>query len=676
MRDSRVEDTKLRTMYQRGLDWKLMLTGIGILGLGHLFLIISNQPPGGASHLGIVLMSVGFVLTAASAYLFHRRLPRPNWDPRFTSKLTLATHAGQRTGVFVGVVAYALLVIRLLGGSESANDLWLWFIAIIGIVGGFAPSMRRTMVGIRRATRSLRLVDVVVVSIIMSIFVTINAPDLTDPYYLIGDEYAFYERMKSIVDVGLKRPFTLDGVYIRHPMLGIATKSVVMNMVGADHFGWKFSSVALVALTIPGLYVLGTTIEGRIAGTVASAMFAFCHYIFAMVHIGYDHADSLMPVVWTMVVFALGARRGNPLLLLIAGILVGFCFYTMVAARLALPLAMLFILLNPSSASRIRPLMYIAGGFLLALIPALIVNGTNFITFMIVMLVGRQGEASDLSLPARVLANFELNLLAFHFNERVSHYVSGPLFDPISAFVAAVGLAFMFGMFRDPAARLLCFWFGIAFVSTGLGSPYPHVAITRMFPVVVPMALASGLFVSRFLWPIDINIRSLSSGKTLITPKFAIIIALVFVVLTILLLNVQRFSSDTPEVFQSHPVGVGISAMQSEHCGQFERERIAFLSRDEHLLRRILDSFEPGSVQIFPGENSEVSGSPTFFNHQQALVDGIPEVSRFGCVILTHTWGSETATALNNLYAANPQGTIVPFSDQSGKTTVTIFKPY
>ena len=670
-----VRSRLLWSVYERGTDWKLMLLGVGILAVGQFAIADNDASNRGASHLGMFLMAVGLSTIAVSAFLFHRRLPKPTWMPNFDARLRFANGGVQRIGFGIGIASSAFLALRLLGNSESGSDVWWWLIALVGMGVGFSPPMSRVMVHVRRALRSIRFIDVAVPAAIVAVFVAVNVSDLTDWFYVIGDEYVFYERSEWISDEGLKRPFSQDGAYNRHPMLGIAMKSVVMNIVGTDHFGWKFSSVAMIALTIPGLYLLGTTLGGRVAGAVSAAMVGFSHYIFALAHTGYNQPDSLLPIVWAIAVFALAVRRGSPFLLFIAGFLAGFCFYSFAAARVAIPIVVLFVLVSPFFLARLRSLFFLAVGISVALIPALIVNGMYFFTVSLENVVGLQGEASELSLVSRVATNLELNILAFHFNERMSHYISGPLFDPISGLIGAAALAFAVGTLRDPASRLLCIWFGLAFIAAGIASPYYHVVVTRMFAVVPPVALATGLFVSRFVWPTDINFRLADTGRLLANSKSVVVSLIVAVGIAVLVLNFQRFREETPAVHQSSPAGTGIGAMRSVNCADNPMERIAFVSRDEHLIRRVLDSYEPGSVRIDPNEGSEIPGSPTFLNHQQAIENGIANSSAFGCIIFTHPWEPDPDIVLSDLRETHPGGVLTPFSDRSGKTTVIIFQP-
>ena len=644
--------------------------------VGQLVLQQHDGPPyDGIPTSGRNLIVLGFVVIAISSYFFDARTRGPEWIATLPRSVAFRA-IGARAVLFgIGAIAFAFLTLRLLGGSTSGSDLWLWMVALVGFASPFAPSTKRILVGLRAGLRSIKATDVAIVSTLIAIFLAFNLGDLTDWYYVaIGDEYAIWELVKHFADNGISDPFSQIGVYDHHPRLGLALKSAVMRFVGADYFGWKSSSVFIAAMTIPGVYWAGTMLGGRVAGAVAAGMFAFSHYVFALAHAGISPIDSLLPSIVAVALFILGTRSKSGLIIFLAGATAGLCFYFNYSARIIMLILFLLLLFETLPKLEIRRGSHLVLGFLWAVWPLFLVNGPDVITSMLSVAIGGQPEASDGTLIDRLLTNVHLNIYAFNFNERSSHYISGPLLDSISGAVGLMAAAFTVGRLRKPSARLLVLWFIIGFLATGVASPYWHTAITRLYPLLLPISLMTGLFIAKTVWPVEFNLRASSDGRTILNPKFITAALMIGAGLIVLMLNVQRFTSETPEVFHVHPAAVGIGAMQSQHCGHFERKRIAFVSRDEHLIRRILDSFEPGSVQIFPIDEPKVAGTPTFLNPQEAKDQGIPQAGRYGCIIFTHTWETESGEALGNLYAANPIGTVVPFSDPSNKTTINIFR--
>ena len=667
----------LRRVYEGGFDWKLLLVGALFVVVGQ-FLVIQTAgpehegiPPNGRSAL-----VMGFAMVALAAYFFNSRLRHQSW----VAELPVTTRfsaSGPRSILFgLGVASFAFLVLRLLGGSTSGGDLWVWIVALVGIGSAFAPSYLRVMVGLRRVVRSIRKIDVAIVVALMAILMLLNTDDLTDWYYsAIGDEYSFFDLSRHFAVEGISDPFSQRGVYDYHPRLGLMMKSVAMKIVGIDHFGWKFSSIAMLALTIPVLYLAGTLMAGRVAGAVAASVIAFSHYLGAIAHVGYDHIDSLLPTVLAVAFFVLATRNKSPLLMFVAGALAGMCIYTNVAARVIFPTILLFAALQvlsqrPKDVGRWM-LPWIAG-MAIAALPMFIVDGNELVTQMFGRVIGGQPEPSDLGTFDRINMNVELNLFAFNFNEHISHYVSGSLFDPITASIAVVAVGFSVGRLRDASSLFLVLWLGFAFAGTGVISPYWHTALTRLFPMVPPIALMVGIFASRFVWPIDINFLN-SSGSRAISPKTVAIVALLAIGALVLMLNVQRFRTETPSVFHNSPVAVSLRAFQSEPCNRFADDQIVFISRDEHIVRRILDSYEPGSIYTNPEQAIEFPGIPKFLNHEQAIERDITDFDRYECVIFSHPWEEIPSQILERLSASNPAGRAIDVSDNSRKTVIKVF---
>ena len=666
----------IQFVYFRNVDLWLMLAGAATVLIGQLLLVQNAGPPyDGIPAFGRNALILGFIVIAVSSYIFSARLRVPEWDPTLPRSFSFNAKGARAVFLGVGVISQGLLTLRLLAGSTSGSDLWLWIVALIGFASPFAPSINRLLVGLRKVRRSIKSVDVIIVGLLLSIFALINMGDLTDWYFsAIGDEYLIWELVKNFADNGITHPFSQLGIYDHHPRLGFVMKSIVMRLIGADYFGWKSSSVFIVALTIPGIYWTGTLLGNRLTGAVAAAMFAFSHYVFALSHAGINPIDSLFPSIYAVAMFVLGLRTKNALILFLAGAVAGLCFYANFSARIIMPLLLLVLLIHMFPRMEFRRGLHLVLGFLWAVWPLFLVNGSAVITSMLSVAVGGQPEAVDGTVLDRMIANINLNLYAFNFNERSSHYISGSLLDPVSATIAVIAAGFTLGRIRNPASRMLVVWCSIAFLATAVASPYWHTAVTRMYPLLLPISLMTGLLVTRIVSPIDINFLT-TSGSKAIHPKAIMIIALVVIGAAVLQLNVQRFKTDTPTEFHNSSVAVSLRAFQSEMCTRFPDDQIAFISRDEHTIRRVLDSYAPGSIYINPEEAGQFQGIPKFLNHEQANEYELDDLNRFGCVIFSHPWEQIPTKLLLNLSATNPLGTTFEVADNSNKTKIKVFQP-
>ena len=181
---------------------------------------------------------------------------------------------------------------------------------------------------------------------------------------------------------------------------------------------------------------------GRVAARLPPASLRSATTLERSAHVGYDHIDSLLPTVLAVAFFVLATRNRSPALMFIAGVLAGMCIYTNVAARVIFPTILVFASLQvfsqrPKTVGRwILPWVV---GMAIAALPMLIVDGNELVPQMFGRVIGGQLEPSDLGTLDRVKTNIELNLFAFNFNEHISHYVSGSLFDPITASISVVG---------------------------------------------------------------------------------------------------------------------------------------------------------------------------------------------------------------------------------------------
>ncbi len=671
----RVRST-FESIYRRGFDWKLMLVGVAIVFFCQFVMLPNAESEDGAMPRNArMVLILGFFAVAISAYFFSNRLRLLEWSPTLPDRLRFNVGAERSLMFGIGVAALALLSLRLLSGSNAGSDIWIWFVAIAGCSIPFAPSLNRVLVGLRRAFRAIRRRDLAIVGTLVIAFTALNLADLSDWYYAaVGDEYAVWEFSEHFAKDGITRPFGQDGVYDHHPRLGFALKSLTMKVVGIDYFGWKSSSIFLVALTIPAVYWLGTLLRDRVTGAVAATMIASSHYVFALSHAGINSLDSLFPSVYAMSFFVLGTRSKSPLLLFFAGVIAGTCFYVNYSARIIMPIMVIFLVLQAWPRFSLRSSLPLVVGFAVAALPLVIVNGTEVVTSMLTVAIGGQPETIDKTFIERIQDNILLNLYAFNFNERSSHYISGSLMDPVSAAIAVTAVGFAVGRYQKPTSRLLLLWLLIGFAATALASPYWHTAVTRLYPLLIPLSLMVGIFISAFIWPIDIKVSSLSSRGVLLHPKTVVIVAIVAIGLSVWLLNIQRFKYETPEIFHVHPTPVSIGAMESPQCNQFPSDRIAFAGNDLHLLRRVLNSYNPGSITLTPDQQPEVPGSPKFFDYQQVRQSEMLDSHNIGCIIFANPHQSEQIQTLGHLSESYPQGRLARFSDHSGKTTISIFK--
>ena len=626
-----------------------LIAGVVVAGLGLLGLM-SAEPPAGPSGVAVLGLALGAGLFAFGSLGKNERAER--WPSAGVVNSVRWVYSGSfaLVSALFGALVGLLLLLRLANGSEAGSDLRWWLIAGAGIT---APLLMRARLPRGGATEAWGGHILVVLGLV-GIFLALNARDLGDWYYsAIGDEYAFYNQAAGILDDGVSRPFSQSGVYARFPVLNSVYQAATMSFLGRDNVGWRLSSALAVAVTIPGVYLIGLALRGRKTALVAATLFAFSHYLFAYAHTGYTNIHALAPTVWAIAFFVLGVRRSSAPMLLAAGLVAGLGFYTYYAARAALPIMLIFTI-TLGGWRRFTDLWPVALGFVAAAAPLFVVSRGEVLSQMLGEVPG--GYSSDVTGPfgERIISNLSKNLLAFGYNPDTFHYVSGPLLDPVSALLAVLGVGLALGRIRDPSFRLLLVWFAIALTATGILSPYPNVAISRLHFVVPPLALLAGC-AANHVWD-----RALPFRGSVPLRNIGIAAALALAV-AILGWNARQFWVQTPKVFHLTQEAVAIGALRSEACGGDPEAAIIVARETEPLLKPALTSYYPDrDLPALIDHGSLSAGQP------------IPGPST-RCIIFAHPTDPKARAVLGTLSQEYPDGKPLDFWDRADKAKVTVF---
>ena len=560
--------------------------------------------------------------------------------------------------ILVGVMAMGILIVLLGAGSTWGWTLLPWAVALVAFAIPLLPQVSFSLSAFVQRTRE-SYPDAIIVLALVTLFLGLNIYDLQDWYYsAIGDEFIFFEHARHITEEGIVRPFSQEGVYNKHPVMNSVFQAAVMWVFGADYFGWTLSEMLNAAIAIPGIYVLGHALGGRRAALISAALFSFSHFVFAFSHVGYNNLSAIPVAVWSLALFVQGWRKGNPLLLYAAGMIAGLGFYTHYSGRAALPVILLFAITagSPREILRMWPL---ALGFVLVAAPTFVVEQEQVLTRMFGQVVGGYSEVVTGPAAQRILNNVEVNLPAFNYNSTVHTYVYGPLLDPVTAVLAVLGIGFALGNIRAPHLRLLLIWFGIAAFMTGILSPYPHVAVTRMSFVVPPLVLLGGLLAAQAMDAIQLRIARygrLMAGWSV----QAMLLSLLTVVLA---LNLWQFWHVTPTVFPHRPEAVALGAFHSKHC---ERDAsgtifVGQATGEGSLLKQMLTTFTPDATL------------PRRLNHAEVAQGAALPVDPPRCVVFVNPGAPEARALQDKLARQYPEGEIMEFVNPSGTTTVEIF---
>ena len=650
----------------------LLALGALLVILGQIVFVRSEAetPPGG----GVFLLALGWALFALGSFARGGGEEETRTDVAPAAPESDESENGGKDrrvmAAGLGVVTLSMTLTRLAFGADTGWDVlpWLFSLAAVGTL--FLPRlMLPALMRVRVKERAAELrafllapvraywIDAAVVIVLMGVFIGVNAHDLASwRYSVIGDEYAFFFGASEILDGGLTRPFNQNGVYDRHPVMDIAYQASVMRVFGGDHVSWVLSSVLAAALAIPGVYLLGYLMGGRKAAAVSAVFFSSSHYLFAFTHLGYNTLHALPIIVWALAFFVLGLRRGNPLWLYLAGVVAGVGLYTIFSARILIPVMLAFLVLSPERLALLRRSWPVGLGFAMAGLPALIVNRGELFSRMLDTTTAAYNETGGR--VAHILTTLEVNALAFNFSPRISHFVSGSLFDAVTAVLAVLGIAFALGRFSRPSSRLLLVWLLAAVITSGALSPYPYVAVTRLHPVILPLVLLAGLLTARLLEAVPPLLARYEWGPRFRTGVIAASITALAV--TVLTLNAVRFWSTTPEVFHHHRAAVAVGAWRSGACGAVV-DGAVFVGRDAGLVQAVIASYDPGAPlpRFLAPEEVESAAS----------LDGVP----LRCVVFIDPEDPRTPPLAEDLGRLYPDGRLSTFSDPAEKSSVAVF---
>lgn len=638
-----------------------MVAGTLLVFFSQWIFFTANLEPTAPRH-GVYILAFGMLLFALGTYAYVKKYEGEN---RIGSLLLMGEPTRMplfryaRLFWVLGAILFLIVLVRSRSDTSSLLlDLFMWFLTFVIFA---VPMMPRVDLQRLFLQRSL-MIDILIVAGFMTAFIVLNVRDATDWYYsVIGDEYLFYEWAERLFDestlVGI---FSQNGVYETHSVMVTIYQALVMAVFGWDHFGWVFSSILCVVITIPAVYISGRLLsEGRVAAVVATAILSFSHYLFAFSHIGYDTLTCLPTTAWTVALFLLGGKKRNWGLLLAAGIVAGLNMYAFSSARVILPVIGLFVLINVRNRQSLINLWPIVLGFVLSAVPTLLSNqddllSGNLISRMLNEVVGSYSESVTGDPLERIRNNLYVNLLAFNFSSHNSHFVSGPLLDVVSGGLAMLGIGLALGRLKEQRMQLLLIWLILTVTVAGVLSPYPHVPVTRLHVVLLPLALLAGLSVSSLVGltsSIDISNR---------TRKVAIAGGLVALSLAVLLLNVRQFWIVTPSVYHTSSHATGLMALHSNGCDA-EMERSVLVSSHVGITRIALESHYPDGPY------------PTVIGYGEIDSIDLSNKNDFRCVVFTNPWDGVSIETLEHLIQANPSGRVVQFHDRSRKNRSDIF---
>lgn len=364
-------------------------------------------------------------------------------------------------------------------------------------------------------------------------------------YSFIGDEYAFYNTATSFLgNPDVPHLLSSRGVYDAHPVFSILIQAITVGLYGGDMYGWRFSGILMVFLSVPAIYVLVRQLKGPSAGLMAVIVYLSAHHVIAFTRVGSNNVQAL-PVFSAMLAFAvLALDRRSMFAMFLAGLAGAFAFFTIIVTIPLIPLPLLLLALWVFIPSRELPLarrfitalplavVFVVGVVVTAyprLVNTVWLNDVAFTTVA-------RSEMRDLSNPfvQQIIPNAVYSLGASLYFDTNSHYTSGAHLDPLTSVLMLAGIA---GLIAIMTKRRVVLWLLTSFLITtffiGGLVPYAYPANSRTFLLVLFYGIFAG-FGAAYLWEAARDVGLRLSATTLH-------MAFTTAAITVIVLNVYQF---------------------------------------------------------------------------------------------------------------------------------------
>ncbi len=347
----------------------------------------------------------------------------------------------------------------------------------------------------------------------------------------IGDEYDFFDQptfilaRQSIFEVW-ESFFNALNVHSRYAYISSLVQFIPMRFFGFNHFGWHFSSVFLMALSVPLLYNFLKSYVAERTAFIAAVLLATSQYLINFSKIGYNNLQALFVMIlmlWTAT-WAIKTQKSSAFFLL--GISIAGCFYSFPAVLYLLPLPLILLLLfsPPKSWAIVRRYLYALVGLLLFVIPLAfqpafwseMLKGTAF---------SNEVAQSEISLFDHLASNFLYSIFSFLFVADEGHFIVSSFSDPLSAAFIPIGILLVIAsLHRSRFMVFLAFSYLIEIILVGTTSNYIFTPKTRMFLILPFFFIFAALGID---WLIGLFAGVTSQPGKFITPAITAILVVI-----------------------------------------------------------------------------------------------------------------------------------------------------
>src|ERR1700687_1846929 len=454
----------------------LLITRLG--EVGRTLVTIGEAMFPASVTMGIVALVLGALLIALAlgqpqARVSGHRVPNPSPVPR-------------RATILI-IIASLLAIGTATPFICTRSDLWPLLLWRSAALAGFA-AMRLIdrMRGTDCATPFSERREWIALAVLVAADLVLVAHDLTHWVWSgFPDESDFFAVAKSIaVGASERALFSEHGVFEYHPVLSSYYQSLFMRVFGINAFGWRLSSAAALAMSLPFLYLVGRELWNRRVGLVAAVFFGSAQPSVGFSHFGYNNVQAYPIVIGALGLWVWAHRRASLSGYYLPGCVAGAGFYTFYPARFTLSLLLLLAWSMdgfPLSKANRRATAALAFGVLVVIMPWLSHAGEAIRNMLIVgSLTGAQPAPGE-SIAIRMLHHWLWSLLYGVWYPSPHHLFDNPIVDPLSAALAVIGFWMCFsGARRAAGARFLVLAYVISAFIVGSTSPHFRPPLTRL----------------------------------------------------------------------------------------------------------------------------------------------------------------------------------------------------
>jgi hypothetical protein len=346
-----------------------------------------------------------------------------------------------------------------------------------------------------------------------------------------GDEYGFYVSARTILEKTnfseiAARLFDEQGVYGQNPYFGSIVQSIFLRIFGTQGFGWRFSNIYLIALSLLFFYVFFRTFLDRRVALLACCFLAASHYLMNFSKIGYVSLQSFFTLSLSLAAAAWAARSGRMAAYALAGLVLAMNFYAYGVALVSIPLALLLLLCYAPPISRPAILRWtvLAAGFGMLVFPLLFQPAFWKMGFGFTVFSSVANQAPSIGIAQFLINRILPSVFSYLYLTNESHFVSMSFADCVTA--VFIGIGFFAILYRIRRSRFAVFfligWVLLLTVAGIIGSP-DLPSTTRMF-VVLPWWAAAAAIGLMWLWG-QVHPAGRAYGKVLFGGFLAILIA-------------------------------------------------------------------------------------------------------------------------------------------------------